>query len=71
MAKSQKQNALLDELLRTSGTATHDGDLVDPLSEPYPTLPLWRRVDRQFWWNESLSRHFVNAGVIYLDLACI
>lgn len=38
-------------------------DKVDPLAEPYPTLPLWRRVDRQFWWNEWLSKPFIDAGV--------
>lgn len=36
---------------------------VDPLAEPYPTLPLWRRVDRQFWWNEWLSKPFIDAGL--------
>ncbi|KAF7974824.1 hypothetical protein HWV62_11181 [Athelia sp. TMB] len=36
---------------------------VDPLPEPYPTLPLWRRVDRHFWWNEWLSKPFVDAGL--------
>lgn len=36
---------------------------IDPLAEPYPTLPLWRRVDRQFWWNEWLSKGFVDAGL--------
>ncbi|KAI6109734.1 SacI homology domain-containing protein [Pisolithus sp. B1] len=32
----------------------------NPSTEPYATLPLWRRVDRQFWWNEYLSRPFIN-----------
>lgn len=40
-------------------------DKVDPLAEPYPMLPLWRRVDRQFWWNEWLSKPFVDAGVCH------
>jgi hypothetical protein len=26
-------------------------------------LPLWRRVDRRFWWNEWLGREFIDAGV--------
>ncbi|KAJ7661766.1 SacI homology domain-containing protein [Mycena rosella] len=36
-----------------------------PLSlvEPNPTLPLWRRVDRKFWWNEWMSKPFIDAGV--------
>lgn len=29
----------------------------------HPHLPLWRRVDRRFWWNEWMSRDFVDAGV--------
>jgi phosphatidylinositol 4-phosphatase len=36
---------------------------VDVLAEPFPTLPLWRRVDRQFWWNEWLMKPFIEAGV--------
>ena len=39
---------------------------IDPLAEPYSTLPLWRRVDREFWWNEWLSKGFVDAGVSIL-----
>ena len=38
-------------------------DGVDPLAEPSPMLPLWRRVDKQFWWNEWLSKLFIDAGV--------
>lgn len=26
-------------------------------------LPLWRRVDRRFWWNEWLGRELIDAGV--------
>jgi phosphatidylinositol 4-phosphatase len=54
---------------RDLGTKSPDGDntggldTVDVLAEPDPTLPLWRRVDRQFWWNEWLSKPFVDAGV--------
>ncbi|KAK7467319.1 hypothetical protein VKT23_004376 [Stygiomarasmius scandens] len=40
-----------------------DGDKVDPLAEPNPTLPLWRRVDKQFWWNEWLSKPLIDAGL--------
>jgi hypothetical protein len=35
----------------------------DVMVEPNPTLPLWRRVDRKFWWNEWMSKPFVDAGV--------
>ncbi|EIN07173.1 hypothetical protein PUNSTDRAFT_126985 [Punctularia strigosozonata HHB-11173 SS5] len=40
-----------------------DLEKVDVLAEVYPTLPLWRRVDRQFWWNEWLSKPFTEAGL--------
>jgi phosphatidylinositol 4-phosphatase len=65
MARSRKQNALLadlnalDDKLRLSAV----GDKVHVLAEPFPTLPLWRRVDRQYWWNEWLSKPFIDAGV--------
>jgi hypothetical protein len=34
-----------------------------PNVEPLAHLPLWRRVDRRFWWNEGLMQSFVDAGV--------
>jgi hypothetical protein len=34
-----------------------------PLIEPNLALPLWRRVDKQFWWNEWMSKPFIDAGV--------
>lgn len=36
---------------------------INPSMEPYATLPLWRRVDRQFWWNEYLSKPFINSNL--------
>lgn len=66
VATSQKQNALLADLNAlpdTPSTTSFVGDKVSALAEPYPTLPLWRRVDRQFWWNEWMSKPFVDAGV--------
>ncbi|KAG8217577.1 putative phosphatidylinositide phosphatase [Butyriboletus roseoflavus] len=41
----------------------HPHSKVDPLVEPFATLPLWRRVNREFWWNEWLSKPFVDAGM--------
>lgn len=38
-------------------------DNVDVLSEPQLTLPLWRRVTKQFWWNENLLQPFINANL--------
>ncbi|KAF8077695.1 SacI homology domain-containing protein [Lyophyllum atratum] len=72
IAKSQKQHALLADLnaLPTpeSGASRHvesevEGTKVSPMSEPNPMLPLWRRVDKRFWWNEWLSKPFVDAGL--------
>lgn len=63
--KTVKKNALLADLNALDGehkVETSD-DKVDVLAEASPTLPLWRRVDRQFWWNEWISKPFINAGV--------
>ncbi|KAF7294817.1 hypothetical protein MIND_01019600 [Mycena indigotica] len=62
VAKSQKQHALLADLNVLSAFDTKEPK-TDPLVEPQPTLPLWRRVDRQFWWNEWMSKPFVDAGL--------
>ncbi|KAG6852944.1 hypothetical protein C0991_007954 [Blastosporella zonata] len=69
MAKSQKQHELLADLNALSTVdldpyqAEVEGMKVSPMSEPNPTLPLWRRVDKRFWWNEWLSKPFVDAGL--------
>jgi len=34
-----------------------------PIVESYLVLPLWRRVDKHFWWNEWMSKPFIDAGV--------
>ncbi len=38
-------------------------DAITTLSEPHPNFPLWRRVDRRFWWNEDIVSMFLEAGV--------
>ncbi|KAI0273575.1 SacI homology domain-containing protein [Gloeopeniophorella convolvens] len=65
IAKSQKQNALLADLnaLEPTAQSVSIGEKIDALAEPSPALPLWRRVDRQFWWNENLSKPLVDAGL--------
>ncbi|KAI0082839.1 hypothetical protein K474DRAFT_1584893 [Panus rudis PR-1116 ss-1] len=65
IARTKKQNALLADLhaLDDAEQLSPLGDVVDVLAEPHPTLPLWRRVDRQYWWNEWLSKPFVDAGL--------
>lgn len=72
IAKSQKKNELLanlnalpspeSEAAQSQGVEA-EGRKVNPMSEPNPTLPLWRRVDKRFWWNESLSKPFIDAGL--------
>lgn len=54
---------LADLKITESGPPEPSKDGVDPLAEPSPMLPLWRRVDKEFWWNEWLSKLFVDAGV--------
>lgn len=60
-AKSHKKNELLAGL--GAIPSSEAGVNLSAISEPYPTLPLWRRVDKQFWWNEWMSKHFIDAGV--------
>ncbi|KAF8333945.1 SacI homology domain-containing protein [Cantharellus anzutake] len=48
-------NAVSDETTTSANVTT--------LSEPHPNFPLWRRVDRRFWWNEDISSMFVEAGL--------
>ncbi|KAF7323093.1 hypothetical protein HMN09_00089400 [Mycena chlorophos] len=63
VAKSQKQHALLADLNILPSSEPADSEKTDPMVEPQATLPLWRRVDRQFWWNEWMSKAFVDAGL--------
>lgn len=74
VVKSQQQHALLADLNAlpspesiNSPSEEEDsveGTKINPLFEPNPTLPLWRRVDKRFWWNEWLLKPFIDAGVI-------
>ena len=63
--KANRHSALLADLKISERDLLSEPpkDGVDPLVEPSPMLPLWRRVDKQFWWNEWLSKLFVDAGV--------
>ena len=42
-----------------------ENDETDILAEPNPTLPLWKRVAKQFWWNEWMQQPLIDAGVSY------
>ncbi|KAG2349544.1 hypothetical protein BDR05DRAFT_1020563 [Suillus weaverae] len=63
--KLHAQNKLLSELdaLSKDTVVNPLDDKVDALFEPSVMLPLWRRVDRHFWWNECLSKPFMDAGL--------
>jgi phosphatidylinositol 4-phosphatase len=65
VCKAKRHSALLADLNISESGQPHKSlkDGVDPLAEPSPMLPLWRRVDKQFWWNERLSKRFIDAGV--------
>ena len=72
--KSQKQHDLLAGLGALSSLednvsvppdAKNETSSSAPMADSYPLLPLWRRVDKQFWWNEWMSRPFIDAGVCY------
>ena len=64
-ATPKSQNALLESLnaLDDSKRLSPISDKVEVVVEPAAALPLWRRVDRHFWWNEWMSKPFIDAGV--------
>ncbi|PVG02589.1 hypothetical protein CPB86DRAFT_861460 [Serendipita vermifera] len=49
----------LDALGDWSTLETCEG--AQPFKEPLVNLPLWRRIDRRFWWNEHMLQSFVEA----------
>ncbi|KAF8559644.1 hypothetical protein OG21DRAFT_1594475 [Imleria badia] len=63
--RSRTEENLLAKLnaLPSDPSVEHPDSNVDPLVEPFSTLPLWRRVNREFWWNEWLSKPFIDAGM--------
>jgi hypothetical protein len=46
----------------TGGSATPEMSREDDFVEPDIRVPLWRRVDRRFFWNEALLKDFVDVG---------
>lgn len=46
----------------TGGSATPDMSREDDFVEPDIRVPLWRRVDRRFFWNEALLKDFIDVG---------
>ncbi|KAI1794623.1 SacI homology domain-containing protein [Ganoderma leucocontextum] len=64
-ARARAQDGLKETLhiLEAARRLSPTDDKVDVLVEPSAALPLWRRVDRRFWWNEWLSKPLVDAGL--------
>ena len=57
--------ARVNKSFRVGETVEASANIVNSsyMSEPNPTLPLWRRATKHFWWNEALSQPFIDAGV--------
>ncbi|KAL5511494.1 hypothetical protein ACEPAH_4711 [Sanghuangporus vaninii] len=56
--KTGSQSKSLTASLPNSAAA----ECSDVLEEPHSTLPLWRRVTKQFWWNEHMLQPFIDAN---------
>ncbi|KAH9857173.1 SacI homology domain-containing protein [Lenzites betulinus] len=66
--KNKAQNALLEQLnaLDDNNRLSPPSETVEVLAEPSAALPLWRRVDRRFWWNEWLTKPLIDGGCAQL-----
>ncbi|KAF8510997.1 SacI homology domain-containing protein [Hysterangium stoloniferum] len=64
-AKLKRQSNLFKDLqaLDEQPRVSISSEETELFSEPHENLPLWRRVDRKFWWNEALMRGFVERGL--------
>ncbi|EJD44199.1 hypothetical protein AURDEDRAFT_145215 [Auricularia subglabra TFB-10046 SS5] len=65
VTKHRQHASLLHDLDagESNASAADASEEIDVLAEPQSTLPLWRRVDKRFWWNNSMSQPFVDAGL--------
>ena len=73
MARATSETALADLLPKNSFQSTFPpGDSPKSVSspmeeddfvEPNIQVPLWRRVDRRFFWNEALLKDFIGVGL--------
>ena len=48
---------------KTASTASMSSMDKDDFSEPDVQVPLWRRADRRFFWNEWLCKEFIELGL--------
>ncbi|ORX40908.1 SacI homology domain-domain-containing protein [Kockovaella imperatae] len=51
------------EILGKAANASETFVIEDDFVEPDVQVPLWRRVDRRFFWNEFLLHEFIEAGL--------
>ena len=66
VARLKRQSALLQDLEALGDwSSLADCESADPFSEPHHNAPLWKRVDRKFWWNEHLLKLFTDASVSF------
>jgi len=66
VTRLKRQHALLQDLEALGDWySLADCESADPFCEPYHNSPLWKRVDRKFWWNEHLLKPFIEASVIF------
>ncbi|CCA69257.1 related to SAC1-recessive suppressor of secretory defect [Serendipita indica DSM 11827] len=54
-------DAASDDVCKPNQSRTEADDKVDPWEEPLAHLPLWRRIERKFWWNEHMLQPFIEA----------
>lgn len=64
VTRLKRQRALLEDLEALGDWhSLADCESADPFCEPFHNAPLWKRVDRKFWWNEHLLKPFIEASV--------
>lgn len=59
----QHSDAALADLLPGAEPAPSPSPSPDDILEPDIQMPLWRRVDRRFFWNEWMLKDFLEAGL--------
>ncbi|KAG8835535.1 hypothetical protein FRC17_002764 [Serendipita sp. 399] len=58
----KKREDILSDLNALDDWSTLEScEVAQPWKEPLSNVPLWRRVDRRFWWNEHLVQPLIEA----------
>ena len=69
VTRLNRQSELLHELDALGDwSSLADCESVDLFCESQHNVPLWKRVDRKFWWNEHLLKPFIEASVSFNPL---